>query len=89
MALYWPIQDKYEDWESKNVKVRVTVDDAAGEEWQGNVGSLTALWDEDDLEYDPHTTGAIVCVEKETRQELMELLEEAGIPKEQIVTWEG
>lgn len=70
------------------MKVRTTVDDATGEEWQGNVGSLTALWDEDDLEYDPNTTGVVVCVEKEARQELMELLEEAGIPKEQVVSWE-
>jgi NAD(P)H-flavin reductase len=81
-------QDKYSDWESKNVKVRPTVDDTAGEDWQGNVGSFTSVWDEDDLEYDPFTTGAVVCVEKESRPEVMELLEEAGIPKEQIVSWE-
>lgn len=70
------------------MKVRTTVDDASGEEWQGAVGSLTSLWDEDDLEYNPNTTGAIVCVGKEVRQEVMNLLEEAGIPKEQIVSWE-
>lgn len=70
------------------MKVRTTVDDASGEEWQGAVGSLTSLWDEDDLEYNPNTTGAIVCVDKEARQEMMNLLEEAGIPKEQIVSWE-
>ena len=87
-SIYLRSQDKFAEWESKNVKVRTTVDDAAGEEWQGNVGSFTSLWDEDDLEYDPFTTVAIVCVEKATRPELMELLEEAGIPKEQIVSWE-
>jgi len=81
-------QDKFADWESRNVKVRATVDDKAGEEWQGDVGSFTSLWDEDDLEYDPFTTAAVVCVEQESRQELMELLEEAGIPSEQIVSWQ-
>lgn len=67
--------------------MRATVDDAAGEEWQGAVGSFRSLWDEDDLEYDPNTTAAIVCVEEESRKELTELLEEAGIPKEQILSW--
>ncbi|XP_024358157.1 fruit protein pKIWI502 [Physcomitrium patens] len=80
-------QEKFADWESRSVKVRATVDDAAGEEWQGAVGSFRSLWDEDDLEYDPNTTAAIVCVEEESRKELTELLEEAGIPKEQILSW--
>lgn len=81
-------QHKYGDWESKNVKVRTTVDDKSGEEWQGNVGSLSNVWDEDDLEYDPATTAAIICVEKNVRQAVLDLLAEAGIPPAQTAVWE-
>ena len=59
-----------------------------GQEWDGHVGSLTTLWDEDDIEYDPQCTGVVVCVEPELRKEINDLLSEAGIEEKQIIRWE-
>ncbi|CAM6017319.1 unnamed protein product [Sphagnum balticum] len=81
-------QSNFADWEAKKVKVCTAVDETSGEEWQGCVGSFTKLWDEDDIEYDPQTTAAVVCVEKGSRDELRNLLAEAGIPQQQIATWD-
>jgi hypothetical protein len=82
------LQSNFADWEAKKVKVCTAVDETLGEEWQGCVGSFTKLWDEDDIEYDPQTTAAVVCVEKGARDELRNLLAEAGIPQQQIATWD-
>jgi hypothetical protein len=49
---------------------------------------MTALWDEDDIEYDPECTGVVVCVEPGLRKEVDDLLLEAGIAEKQILRWE-
>ena len=59
-----------------------------GKNGKGMWVCLQVYGKKNDLEYNHFTTVSNVCVEKATRPELMELLEEAGIPKEQIVSWE-
>ncbi|KAL2651045.1 hypothetical protein R1flu_019173 [Riccia fluitans] len=81
-------KDRFGLWEGKKAKVRTIVENTNGEAWDGPVGSLLTLWDEDDIEYDPMTTGVVVCVEKSRREEVKSLLAEAGVPEGQIVTWD-
>ncbi|KAG6552850.1 hypothetical protein Mapa_005505 [Marchantia paleacea] len=80
-------KDRYGLWERKKAKVRTVVENTDGENWDGIVGTLTTVWDEDDIEYDPIMTGVVVCVESSKREEMRTLLAEAGIPDGQIVTW--
>lgn len=80
---------KFKEWEKKQVKIRTTVSSTAGEDWEGFVGSFTSLWDEDDIEYDPDTTAAVVCVEDDARTEMKELLSHAGIPEKQVIYWDA
>ncbi|CAM6083231.1 unnamed protein product [Calypogeia fissa] len=80
----------YSKWEEKKaVKVRTIVESSDGGDWSGYEGSFTNLWDEDDIEYDPLTTGVVVAVESSRREEVKSLLAEAGIPDAQIVFWES
>lgn len=85
----WMLQEKFPEWEARKVDVRTIVESDSGENWDGYVGSLSTLWDEDDIEYDPETTAAIVCVENAQRDSVRVLLQEAGIPAEQTVFWEA
>ncbi|GLJ21452.1 hypothetical protein SUGI_0395700 [Cryptomeria japonica] len=78
---------KFEEWEKRKVKTRTTVLSRGEQEWDGFVGSFTHLWDEDDIEYNPETTAAIVCVEEDARDELKELLSGAEIPDKQVLYW--
>jgi hypothetical protein len=64
------------------------VESSDGEEYSGYTGSFTSLWDEDDIEYDPLTTGVVVAVESERKEEVKSLVAEAGIPDAQVVYWE-
>lgn len=83
-------QALFTKWEEKKaVKVRTIVDSSDGEDWSGYKGSFTNLWDEDDIEYDPLTTGVVVAVESSKREEVKSLLAEAGVPDAQIVFWEA
>ncbi|MCO5594411.1 hypothetical protein L7F22_048441 [Adiantum nelumboides] len=81
-------KDKFEIWENEKLKVRPAVGNSSGEDWDGHVGTFSSLWDEDDIEYDPATTGVIVCVDRTAEAEVEELLADAGIPEKQVVRWE-
>lgn len=81
-------KDKFETWENKKLKVRPAVGNLAGQDWDGHVGTFTSLWDEDDIEYDPATTGVIVSVDSASKEEVEELLADAGIPERQVLRWE-
>ncbi|GBG71013.1 hypothetical protein CBR_g8311 [Chara braunii] len=82
-------RDSFPEWESTGVKVRATVRDVGEGGWDGFVGSFSQLFDEDDLEYDPESTAAVVCGSRKTIDEVMRVLEDAGIPATQVVQWES
>lgn len=79
----------FKEWEKKQVKIRTTVSSTGDEDWEGFVGSFTSLWDEDDIEYDPDTTAAVVCVENDAMNEMKELLSDAGIPEKHVIYWDA
>ncbi|KAJ7281231.1 hypothetical protein O6H91_Y362800 [Diphasiastrum complanatum] len=81
-------KERFNQWEKKKMKVRLTVDAIAGQTWDGHVGTLSQLWDADDLEYDPETTAVVVCAEK-NEEDIDKLLDDAGIPEEQIEKWDS
>lgn len=81
-------KDCFKKWENQNLKVRTAVGELSGQDWDGHVGSFTSLWDEDDIEYDPESTGVVVCVDPELREEVHELLSDAGISEKQVLRWE-
>lgn len=92
---YWSLEpskvlfkDWFEKWENEKLKVRAAVRNMSNQDWDGHVGSFTSMWDEDDIEYDPSTTGVIVCIDSKSRAEVDELLADAGIPEKQIIRWE-
>lgn len=70
------------------MKVRPTVDDTKGEAWDGFVGDLKNAFDEDDLEYEPDQTAVVVAGDAATIDEVLELLQEAEIPEENLVRWQ-
>eukprot|EP00475_Leptophrys_vorax_P012597 TRINITY_DN19018_c0_g1_i1.p1 TRINITY_DN19018_c0_g1~~TRINITY_DN19018_c0_g1_i1.p1 ORF type:complete len:360 (-),score=38.32 TRINITY_DN19018_c0_g1_i1:110-1189(-) len=82
-------KDSFALWESLNVKVRPTVDSKNGEEWDGLVGSFANAFDEDDLEYDPDLTGAVVFGDKKSNQDALEVLKDAGVDEKSILVWEA
>eukprot|EP00250_Pteridium_aquilinum_P008148 c17716_g1_i1 orf=362-1498(-) len=81
-------KDHFVKWENEKLKVRAAVGKLSGQAWDGHVGSFTSLWDEDDIEYDPSTTGVVVCVDPASRAEVTQLLADAGIPEKQVLRWE-
>lgn len=52
-------------------------------------GSFVTAFDEDDLEYDPETTAAVVLGDKKSNAEALKVLEEAGVPKSSVLVWEA
>lgn len=81
-------KDLFKKWESRKLKVRTAVGKISGKDWNSHEGSFQSLWDEDDLEYDPETTAVVVCVDQENRDEVENLLADAGISEKQILRWE-
>ncbi|KAI5084333.1 hypothetical protein GOP47_0000502 [Adiantum capillus-veneris] len=77
-------KDKFEVWENEKLKVRPAVGALEGQDWDGHVGTFMSLWDDDDIEYDPSTTGVIVCVDSMAKAEVDKLLADAGIPEKQF-----
>lgn len=78
------LQDEWSEWEKK-VQMKPTVQSKNGEEWNGFVGSISELFDEDDLEYDPETTAAVILGSKAENEAVFALLKEAEIPERAIV----
>lgn len=70
------------------MKVRPTVEATIGESWDGFVGDLKHAFDEDDLEYEPSQTAVVVAGDAATIDEVLDLLQEAEIPEEQLVRWQ-
>ncbi|GAQ83034.1 hypothetical protein KFL_001330170 [Klebsormidium nitens] len=83
-----PFKNVWPAWESANVKVRPTVDATNGEPWDGFVGDLKHAFDEDDLEYEPTQTAVVVAGDAATIDEVLDLLQEAEIPEEQLIRWQ-
>lgn len=81
-------KDLFNNWENKRLKVRPAVRTLSGGEWNGHVGSFLSLWDGDDIEYDPECTAVVVCVESKLRDEVEELLADAGITEKHILRYE-
>eukprot|EP00271_Cylindrocystis_brebissonii_P011514 TRINITY_DN29356_c0_g1_i1.p1 TRINITY_DN29356_c0_g1~~TRINITY_DN29356_c0_g1_i1.p1 ORF type:complete len:378 (+),score=70.35 TRINITY_DN29356_c0_g1_i1:204-1337(+) len=83
-------REMFDSWQTeRNVKVRTTVASASGEPWDGAVGSLVQLFDDDDLEYNPATTGAVVCGSKEENEEVVKMLTgEAGLAEKAVIRWD-
>ncbi|KAH9301636.1 hypothetical protein KI387_013219 [Taxus chinensis] len=82
-------KSRFGEWEKRKVKTRSTVcSRRGGEDWDGFVGSFSELWEEDDIEYDPHTTAVVVCAEEQSAiAEIKDLLSRAEIPDKQVIYW--
>ena len=76
--------DRYADWEARGVKVRPAVlTPAAGSPYVS--GGVREAFDADDVMYDPALTAAIVLGDEAFEAEVLELLEDAGVPREHTV----
>jgi hypothetical protein len=76
--------DRFADWEARGVKVRPAVlTPAAGSTYVS--GGVREAFDADDVMYDPALTAAIVLGDEEFEKEVLELLEDAGVPREHTV----
>lgn len=69
------------------MKVKTVVAEKGSSDYQGMVGSFASAFDEDDLEYDPETTAAVVCGDEESNASALALLDDAGIPSSSIIVW--
>ena len=78
----------FQDWETRGVKVRPTVRRIDDSKWDGHIGTFSDLFDVDDLEYDPVTTGALVLGSVESNDEAMAVLMEAGISETATIRWD-
>ena len=80
-----PFADQYAAWEAqRGVRVRPGVlTPAAGSPY--TTGGVREAFDADDLVYDPDLTGAVVLGDEAFEKEVLELLEDAGVPKEHTV----
>lgn len=80
-----PFAHLYAAWEAASrIKVRPAVLTPA----PGSAavrGGVREAFDEDDVEYDPALTGAVVLGDEAFEKEVLELLEDAGVPREAIV----
>lgn len=80
-------QECFPAWAGLNVKARpVVARPDAG--WQGLTGDFALAFDEDDLEYDPETTAAVVCGDASSNAAALRVLDAAGIPRRSVVVWE-
>eukprot|EP00245_Coleochaete_scutata_P017751 TRINITY_DN8866_c0_g1_i1.p1 TRINITY_DN8866_c0_g1~~TRINITY_DN8866_c0_g1_i1.p1 ORF type:complete len:395 (+),score=76.70 TRINITY_DN8866_c0_g1_i1:97-1281(+) len=82
-------KDKFASWETDVVKVRPGVSSLPdGESWDGFVGSFSQLFDEDDVTYDDTTTGVVIAGEKSAIEEALAVVDEAGIPRKNVIQLE-
>ena len=79
-----PFQEQYASWEASGCKVRPAVlTPSPGSAFV--TGGVRESFDADDVMYDPALTGAIVLGDEAFEKEVLELLEDAGIPREHTV----
>eukprot|EP00270_Netrium_digitus_P020488 TRINITY_DN8469_c0_g1_i6.p1 TRINITY_DN8469_c0_g1~~TRINITY_DN8469_c0_g1_i6.p1 ORF type:complete len:389 (+),score=86.04 TRINITY_DN8469_c0_g1_i6:60-1226(+) len=87
-----PYQEHFQEWEAKKkaLHVRPIVGSVPeGKVWEGMVGSLASAFDQDDdLEYDPDKTAAIICCgSAEETEEVVTALDGGGLSPSQILIW--
>eukprot|EP00899_Mesostigma_viride_P008750 jgi/Mesvir1/17877/Mv12953-RA.1 len=79
-------QDQFAEWEAAGVKVRTVVKRKGSAAFEGVEGTLSTLFEADDLEYDPANTGVIVSGDKEFQKQAKAMVKLAEIPESHVVT---
>lgn len=69
------------------MKVRPVVEEKGSGEYQGMVGTFASAFEEDDLEYDPETTAAVVCGDEKSNAAALAVVDDAGIPRSNVIVW--
>ncbi|KAJ4974300.1 hypothetical protein NE237_007474 [Protea cynaroides] len=77
-------QDRFKDWESSGVKV-VPVLSRPDDRWNGERGYVQAAFARAKQLYDPLSTGALLCGQKQMAEEITSFLVANGVSSEKIL----
>ncbi|XP_038892012.1 fruit protein pKIWI502 [Benincasa hispida] len=77
-------QDRFDEWESSGVEV-VPVLSQPGSDWTGESGYVQATFSKAKKAFDPLSTGAILCGQKQMTEEITSILVADGVSSEKIL----
>ncbi|WOH07657.1 hypothetical protein DCAR_0727090 [Daucus carota subsp. sativus] len=77
-------QDRFKDWESSGVKI-VPVLSLPDDNWNGESGYVQAAFSRAEKNYNPESTGAVLCGQKQMAEEITSALVSDGVSKEKIL----